>query len=78
MMIGTKGNLRRFNDVKVIIQNMELERVSQCKYLGVLLDSNFTWTTQIDQVKKTALKTFHSLKRVRQYLDKRCVEFKDF
>ena len=32
-MIGTKGNLRRFNDVKVMIQNMKLERVSQCKYL---------------------------------------------
>ena len=71
MMIGTKGNLRRFNDVKVMIQNMKLERVSQCKYLGVLLDSNFTWTPQIYQVKKKALKTFHSLKRVRQYLDKR-------
>ena len=63
-MIGTKGNLRRFKDVKITIQNMKLERVSECKYLGVQLDSNFTWAPQIDQVKKKALKTFHSLKRV--------------
>ena len=69
--IGWKSNLRRFNDVK-IIQNMKLQRVSQCKYPGIVPDSNFTWTPQIDQVqKKKTFKTFHSLKRVKRYLDKR-------
>ena len=29
---------------------MKLQRVSQCKYPGVVPDSNFTWTPQIDQV----------------------------
>ena len=71
MLIGSKGNLRRFNNVKIKIQNSQLQRVSHCKYLGVLLDSNFTWTQQIDHVRKKVLKTFYSLKRVRQYLDEK-------
>ena len=71
MLIGSKGNLRHFEGVNISIQNTQLRRVSQCKYLGVIIDSHLTWTPQIEEVKKKALKTFHSVKRVRQFLDKR-------
>ena len=71
MLTGSKGNLKHFEDVKISIQNTQLRRVSQCKYLGVIIDSHLTWTPQIEEVKKKALKTFHSVKRIRQFLDKR-------
>ena len=71
MLTGSKRNLRYFEDVNISIQNTKLRRVSQCKYLGVIIDSHLTWTPQIEEVKKKALKTFHSVKRVRQFLDKR-------
>ena len=71
MLTGSKGNLKHFEDVKISIQNTQLRRVSQCKYLGVIIDNHLTWTPQIEEVKKKALKTFHSVKRIRQFLDKR-------
>ena len=40
----------------------------ECKYLGILLDCNFSWNPQIDHVKKKVLLTFDfALKRMRQF-----------
>ena len=38
MLVGSKAKLRKFDRVKLKIQNSQLQRVSECKYLGVLLD----------------------------------------
>ena len=65
MLLGSKAKLRLFENVKIKIQNSQLQRVTYCKYLGVIIDSCLTWTPQIDNVRKKVLKTFYSLKRIR-------------
>ena len=71
MLIGTKAKLRRFNSVKIKINDTNLERVKECKYLGVLLDENISWKPQINQVRNKALRNIHLLKRTRSYVDNR-------
>ena len=41
MLIGTKAKLRRFNSVKIKINDTNLERVKECKYLGCYLMKPF-------------------------------------
>ena len=40
-------------DLKVILDNTVLDRVSYTKFLGVLMDENLTWKCHIDCVSKT-------------------------
>ena len=71
MLIGTKAKLRRFNSLKIKINDTNLERVKECKYLGVLLDETLSWKPQINQVRNKALRNIHLLKRTRSYVDNR-------
>ena len=70
MLLGSKSRLRQFEGVKIKLKNDELQKVTQCKYLGVILDSSLTWTPQIDNVRKRVLQAFYSLKRIRCYIPK--------
>ena len=63
--------MRRFNSVKIKINDTNLERVKECKYLGVLLDETLSWKPQINQVRNKALRNIHLLKRTRNYVDNR-------
>ena len=71
MLLGTKAKLRRFNFVKIKINDTNLERVKECKYLGVLLDETLSWKPQINQVRNKALRNIHLLKLTRSYVDNR-------
>ena len=51
MLVGSKTKLRKFDSVKLKIQNSQLQRVSECNYLGVILDENITWTPQIESIR---------------------------
>ena len=68
LLLGSKAKMRLFENVKIKIQNTQLRRVTQCKYLGVMIDGSLTWTPQIDNVRKKVLQTFYSLKRIRFYI----------
>ena len=70
MLIGSKAKLRKFKNVHLKIQNTSLQRVTECKYLGAILDESLTWTPQIENIRSKTLKIFHAVKRVRQFLDK--------
>ena len=70
MLIGCKAKLREFKNVHLKIQNISLQRVNECKYLGAILDESLTWTPQIENIRSKTLKIFHAVKRVRQFLDK--------
>ena len=67
MLIGTKAKLRQATSVKIKINDTNLERVKECKYLGVLLDETLSWKPQINQVRNKALRNIHLLKRTNSY-----------
>ena len=69
MLIGTKAKLHRFDSVKININGVKLEIVTECKYLGVLLDENLSWKAQINQVRNKAIRNLHLLKRTRSFID---------
>ena len=56
MLTVSKSNLSRFCNVDIRLNNNKLLRVMECKYLGILLDCNFSWNQQIDHVKKKGFK----------------------
>ena len=41
------------NNIKVILDNVELSHVNKTKFLGVLIDENLTWKDHIDAISKT-------------------------
>ena len=55
---------------KIQTNNTQLERVNQCKYIGVIIDSNLTWNQQIDSVRLKAVRNLHLLRRARYFIDK--------
>jgi hypothetical protein len=42
-------------EVKIFVNNMELNKVSVCKYLGVTLDEELKWREHIESVHKKLL-----------------------
>ena len=44
MLLGFKAKLRLFENVKIKNVNYQLQRVTHCKYFGVIIDSCLTWT----------------------------------
>ena len=69
MVIGSQARLAPFRNVNVSIGNTQLERVNQCKYLGVIIDCNLTWSQQIESVRLKAVRNLHLLRRARSYID---------
>ena len=70
MVIGSQARLAPFRNIKIQTNNTQLERVNQCKYLGVIIDSNLTWNQQIDSVRLKAVRNLHLLRRARYFIDK--------
>ena len=57
-------------DTSIVCMNgMKLERTDCFKYLGVILDSNITWTQHISYIKNTFSKGIGIMYKARQYLD---------
>ena len=71
MLIVSGLKLREFENIKIMIESSQLKKVTECKYLGVILDENLSWTPQIDSVNLKVLKVFHATKRVRQFVDQK-------
>ena len=53
------------------MNSMELEKTDCFKYLGVILDSNVTWTQHISNIKNKVSKGIGIMYKARQYLDKK-------
>ena len=69
ILIGTKSALRKCTNIGININGIMLERVNTCKYLGVQIDENLNWKSQINQVRIKANGSFQLLKRVRTFID---------
>ena len=57
----------------VCMNGMKLERTDCFKYLGLILDSNITWTRHISYIKNKVSKGIGIMYKVRQYLDKKAL-----
>ena len=62
-----------FDTSIVCMNSMKLERTDCFKYLGVILDSNITWTQHISYIKNKVSKGIGIMYKARQYLDKKAL-----
>ena len=69
MSVGCKRNRKKFENVSIKINNVLIERVNHCKYLGVTIDTEFTWKPQVNNVKSKVLRNFYALRRARPFID---------
>ena len=67
VIIGSHQKIKRCNsDCLIKIVNMPIKRVSASKSLGVMIDENLTWHSQVDLITKKVNKSFYVLRRLRE------------
>ncbi len=71
LLFGNRQSLDRTQDVKLTINNIELERVTTFKYLGITLDECLTFDAHIDRVYKQSCGKLGSIGKVRKCLTKK-------
>ena len=53
MLLGTNHKLSRLDEsASIILDNTNLERVNDTKFLGVTIDENINWTNHIETISK--------------------------
>ena len=70
MVMTSRG--KRYNDKEcnIIVDNVTIEVVTNCKFLGVVLDDKFTWKLHINHVTNKVSKGLGILLKARKILDK--------
>ena len=69
MIIGTHQRLRRFQTLDLYLNDHKIKKVDSSKYLGVILDSNLTWTPHVDKLYRKASGRIGVLRRIRQSIN---------
>jgi len=57
-------------DIKLVINNIEIERVRSCKYLSIYIDDELNWHVHIDYIFNKLLKftgVFYKLLSIHTY-----------
>ncbi len=72
MIIGTPQKLASISNhhLDIKIRGLSLQRVSNCKHLGIIIDENLLWGNHIDHVTKKVLTGLYFLKRSSNILPK--------
>ena len=66
MKIGSHYRLRHLNgDLNITVNNQQLTRVTNSRYLGVEFDKTFGWQSQVDTICKKVFAGIGALKRIR-------------
>jgi hypothetical protein len=56
---------KNLKELRVDNENIAIKEVDECKYLGIILDSELEWTGRIDQVYKKLVKFVGMLYKLR-------------
>ena len=73
MMLGTPHmtSVKIKQDLNVILDDSILDRVKHTKFLGVLIDENFTWKCHIDCVSKTLSRNIGIMNKLKHFIPAR-------
>jgi hypothetical protein len=69
MVIGTHQRLRRFQVLDLYLNDHKIKKVDSSKYLGVILDSNLTWTPHVDKLYRKASGRIGVLRTIRRSIN---------
>ena len=56
MLIGNRKSLNKCNQLNLNVNGKKLEQVNYVKYLGVSVDAELNWNTQVESVCKKRVK----------------------
>ena len=62
----TKKKIKR--DITIMMDNYKLDRVSEIKYLGVILDESLKWKSHIKLIKSKISRGSYILAKLRHYV----------
>ena len=73
MIMGTTHQTSKpENNIKVILDNVELSCVNNTKFLGVLIDENLTWKDHIDAISKTMSRNIGMINKLKHLFQNVC------
>ena len=69
MIFHSKQNKLSINEIPIIkINDMPIERVTEFKFLGVLIDSNLTWSPNCNYIANKLSRMFGVVSRLKHYV----------
>ena len=68
MLFGTPYYLGKLENISLVYDGEEIEKVDNLKYLGLIFDSNMTWSHHIDLIASSVSKRCGVIRRVKCYL----------
>ena len=68
MIIGSSQRLNKIDSISFKVNNMDLDKVSSFKYLGIVINNRLTWQDLVDQMFSKINRKLGLLKRIRYCL----------
>ena len=65
------GNCRMNTEIHININGVEIERVYENKFLGIIIDDRFSWKSHITHVQSKLSRTIYVLNKVKLVLDQK-------
>ena len=62
------------DDIDIILDDTKLQRVTQTKFLGVIIDDNFTWKSHIEGISKTISRNIGVINKVKLFMPNRILQ----
>jgi len=73
MILGTKHKTAKVSNdaIQIKLDKVTLERVTNTKFLGITIDENFTWRSQISNISKNISKGVGILNKLKHFVPER-------
>jgi hypothetical protein len=69
VMVFVPNSKRNCNDIKIIIENQEIEIVEKTKFLGIILDKSLSWKQHIAYISTKIAKSVGIISKARKLLN---------
>ena len=78
MCIGSPSSINNLPEIEIVMEQQVIERVSEMKYLGIMIDENLNFKEQIKNVVNKVSKKVYFLGRMKRKLDRdtKCMLYK--